>query len=90
MKKSDDTIGNRTRDLPTSSAVPQPTALPRVPRIREVPGSNLSLETGRIDGDSSSYRYCQAVGLQIRPRPLPFTSLPIRYSLMTLRLIVSH
>jgi len=29
MKISSDTIGNRTRDLPTCSAVPQPTALPR-------------------------------------------------------------
>ena len=29
MKNSNDTIGNRTRDLPTCSAVPQPTALPR-------------------------------------------------------------
>jgi hypothetical protein len=28
MKNSNDTIGNRTRDLPTCSAVPQPTALP--------------------------------------------------------------
>jgi hypothetical protein len=32
MKNSNDTIGNRTRDLPTCSAVP-PTALPRAPRI---------------------------------------------------------
>ena len=29
MKNSNDTIGNRIRDLPTWSAVPQPTALPR-------------------------------------------------------------
>jgi len=28
MKNSNDTIGNRTRDLPTCSAVPQPTAPP--------------------------------------------------------------
>ena len=31
MKYSSDTIGNRTRDLPTCSAVPQPTAPPRAP-----------------------------------------------------------
>jgi len=31
MKNSIDTIGNRTRDLPTYSAVPQPNALPRAP-----------------------------------------------------------
>jgi hypothetical protein len=29
MKNSNDTFGNRTRDLPTCSAVPQPTAPPR-------------------------------------------------------------
>ena len=31
MKNSYDTIGNRTRDLPVCSAVPQPTAPPRTP-----------------------------------------------------------
>jgi len=31
IKNSKDTIGNRTRDLPTCSAVPQPTAPPRAP-----------------------------------------------------------
>jgi hypothetical protein len=29
IKNSNDTIGNRTRDLPACSAVPQPTAPPR-------------------------------------------------------------
>jgi len=29
MKKSNDTIGNQTCDIPTCSAVPQPTAPPR-------------------------------------------------------------
>jgi len=33
MKISSDTIGNRTRDLPAGSAVPQPTAPPRAPII---------------------------------------------------------
>ena len=31
MKNSSDTIGNRTRDLPACSAVPQPTAPQRTP-----------------------------------------------------------
>ena len=31
MKNSNDTIGNRTRDLPDCSAVPQPTAPSRAP-----------------------------------------------------------
>jgi len=29
MKNSSETIGNRTRDIPACSAVPQPTAPPR-------------------------------------------------------------
>jgi len=33
MKNSSDTIGNRTRCLPTCSAVPQPTAPPRAPNL---------------------------------------------------------
>ena len=33
MKNSNDTIGNRTRDLPTCSAVPQPAAPPRTPLL---------------------------------------------------------
>jgi len=32
MKNSNGTIGNRAHDLPTCSAVPQPTALPRAPQ----------------------------------------------------------
>jgi len=32
MKYSSDTIGNRTRDLPARSIVPQPTAPPRAPK----------------------------------------------------------
>jgi hypothetical protein len=32
MKNSNETIGNRTRDLPACSAVPQPTAPPRAPK----------------------------------------------------------
>jgi hypothetical protein len=35
MKKSTDTIGNRTSDLSTCRAVPQPTALPRTPIFKK-------------------------------------------------------
>jgi hypothetical protein len=35
MKNSNDTIGNRTRDLPTCSAVPQPSELPRALSLRD-------------------------------------------------------
>jgi len=33
MKNSNDTIGNRNRDLPTCSAVPQPHAPRRTPKV---------------------------------------------------------
>jgi hypothetical protein len=33
MKNSNDTIGNRTRDLPACRAVPQPTAPPQMYRV---------------------------------------------------------
>jgi len=33
MKKSNETIGNRTRDLPACSAVPQPTVPLRAPNM---------------------------------------------------------
>ena len=36
MKNSSDTIGNRTRDLPTCSAVPQPTAPPRICFMQQI------------------------------------------------------
>jgi len=36
MKNSNDTSGNRTRDLPTCSAVTQPTALPCAPNESRV------------------------------------------------------
>ena len=39
MKKSNDNIGNRTRDLPVCSAVPQSSAPPRV--LQEVVGEQI-------------------------------------------------
>ena len=36
MKNSNDTIGDRTRDLPACSAVPQPTAPRRAPVVRTI------------------------------------------------------
>ena len=35
MKNSNDTIGNRTRDLPACSAEPQPTAPPCAPNVMQ-------------------------------------------------------
>jgi len=34
MKNSIDIIGNRTRDLPVCSSVPQPTVPPRAPKLK--------------------------------------------------------
>ena len=46
-KKSSDTIGDRTHDLPTCSAVPQPTAPPRAPKVD---GRWLKYESGSLMG----------------------------------------
>jgi len=47
MKNFHDSIGNRTRDLPTCVAVPQPTALMHAP-IYTIVGTNIILSyTGR-------------------------------------------
>jgi len=35
MKNSNDTIGNQTSDLATCSAVPQSTAPPRTPKVKQ-------------------------------------------------------
>ena len=49
MKNSNDTIGNRTRDLPTCSAVPQQTALPRAPNdLRTVTYCGWTSQTSGI------------------------------------------
>jgi len=44
MKNSNDTIGNRNRDLPACSAVPQPTAPPPAPGLY----SNIEYYTKNI------------------------------------------
>jgi hypothetical protein len=53
MKNSNDTIGNRTRDLPTCSAVPKPPALPRTPVVKRhysVSKSVFNASVSRIAG----------------------------------------
>jgi hypothetical protein len=48
MKNSNDTIGNRTRDLPTCSAVPQPTAPPRAPIYQYTHLISLRFEANEV------------------------------------------
>jgi len=47
MKNFNDTIGNRTRDLPACSAGPQPTAPPGVPIFR-TSKDNISKSNGEL------------------------------------------
>ena len=56
MKNSNDTIGNRTRDLRACSAVPQPTAPPRT-QLTAVPGLRMSgAATSHSFGDLAQLR----------------------------------
>jgi hypothetical protein len=55
IKNSTDTIGNRTRDLPACSAVPQPTAQPHTPGL-EIQWSCIStLLQGTIVNGARSF-----------------------------------
>ena len=49
MKKSNDTIGNQTRDLLICSAVPQPTELPRAPIVWL--NSVKTINVGSLEGE---------------------------------------
>ena len=63
MKNSNDTIGNRTRDLPACSAVPQPTAPPRAPKIYTVISKYL-----RPSMEFASCRSSEATNFRVAPR----------------------
>jgi hypothetical protein len=65
MKNSNDTIGNRSRDLPVCSAVPQPTAPPRAP-ISEVLHENcvrLQCRATPTGGDEISHEISDGSGV---------------------------
>ena len=51
MKNSNDSIVNRTRDLPTCVAVPQSTALLRAPYIYIISTNIILSDTGRPNNE---------------------------------------
>jgi len=61
IKKSNDTIGNRTRDLLSCSAVPEPTALPRAPNRYEYQEYFLGGKGGRCVGPTTLPPYVSIV-----------------------------
>ena len=69
MKNSSDTIGNRTRDLRTCSAVPQPTAPPRTPVQRMVLWHIVKLPTITTHSVTMShYKFYMAYNLKARKK----------------------
>jgi hypothetical protein len=46
IEKSNDLIGNRTRDIPARSIIPQPTTLPSAPGIAVVQGWKIFSRIG--------------------------------------------
>ena len=74
IKNSNDTIGNRTRDLPTCSSVPQPTAPPRASPLYYIPWLNLmaALKSFKptanrdfyVPTDDTSLPACDAVSVE--------------------------
>jgi hypothetical protein len=75
MKNSSDTIRNRTRDLPTCSAVPQPRA-PRVVNLEyiETSGNRLLYLLRHVYMNYSLQRFLQKLKRKI---PLYYTTLHI-------------
>jgi hypothetical protein len=69
VKISNDTIGNRTRDLLAYSAVPQPTAPPRVGRLNRdgewIANSAEGSSSGLLYGSTPVFA-CSALRLQTR------------------------
>jgi hypothetical protein len=55
MKSSNDTIGNRTRDLPACSAVPQPTAPPAVAQASVPTYRAMTAERGKLPRYKQQY-----------------------------------
>ena len=57
LKKPSDTIGNQIGDLPSCSAVPQPTASPGVPNIviREYKSQSLMLKIRELHLQNPRY-----------------------------------
>jgi len=80
MKDSRSTIGNRTRDLPTCSAVPQPTAQPRGPsqnnrQIQAAFSTDHSETSSNLTGvtqlqDLNQYRKITMPGFRVQFRRL--------------------
>jgi hypothetical protein len=61
MKNSSDTIGNRTRDLPASSAVSEPTAPPRASLVQ---GDYSIMFSDVLSGTRyCSFRLCTRLGI---------------------------
>jgi len=69
VKKSNDTIGNRTRDLPACSVVPQPTALPRAPNRNEYQEYFLWSKGGRCVKLTTLPLYAPIVWKFCEPQP---------------------
>ena len=88
MKNSNDNIGNRTRDLPACSAVPQLIVPPRVPYMYIYYTISLQAATllGLLDPEDAVITNCRNVGtylpVDIASNPtLLFSSIPQKTSL---------
>jgi len=78
MKKSNDTNGNRTRDLLACSAVPQPTAPPRAPT------------PSRAEVKERLEIYLFPLLISVARSRIKFTFAFTLYPTLTLRLLVSY
>ena len=63
MKNPNDGIGNRTRDLPTCSAVPQPNAIPRASQKVHIIATNSYTNVHTLVKDHMTFAVIDRVSL---------------------------
>jgi len=97
MKKSNDIIGNRNRDLPACSAVPQPTAPPHAPYMYIYYTISLQVAAllGLLGPEDAVITNCPNVGTNlpvdtVSKTTLLFSSVPQKTSLRLLWLSITR
>jgi hypothetical protein len=87
IKNSSYTIGNRTRDLPACSAVPQPTAPPRAPRnLQNVKDSGFTYKKNGYPGEAYVVeRNCSLERVKGRSFALSVVLIPVDTGLLCRR-----
>jgi hypothetical protein len=90
MKNSNNTIGNRTRDLPARSAMPQPTAPPGDAPLSECACLSPGVKRWRNESNHSTSSSVESKNMLIHTSTSPYTfTAPRRMNFLTVTLAVT-